>query len=283
MAQRLRLLLVIAAAAACAVPASADTIRLKNGNSFEGIVERKSDTEVVVNLDGTPVSFKTAEIASITTGPLSNPQGEESVSGGSKKGSVFDSVTKRIGQQRKAGRRRTASKTKLGSDKDSMPTFDPSKAWWWPTSPTGMKISEKLAELGGAGVPILAGALFVIIFHLVCIYGVAQKVGAAPAWFAFVPGLNLVLLCWIAGVPSWWLIPLFLAAGFNPTLALASNAVFFFGFVGPGVARALQKPWWIGPVFFLYPLALLPWAYFAFTTEKKRPKIELPPGFQLPK
>ena len=258
--------------------AAADVVRLKNGNTMEGAIESETDQEVRMSVGGGIVTFRPDEVLSIEKGPIASPK--PAASSNQHPLSKLDSFRRQIGKERRAGHRRTARPPESGSV--ALPELDFRQAWWHPSSKTGQWISQQAERLSSAGVPVLAGIIFVVLFHFVCIYGVAKKTGTGHAWLAFVPVLNLLTICWMGGLPSWWLIPLFLADGFHPLAAAIGNAVFFFGFVGPGIAHALRKPWWIGPLLFLYPLAFLVWAYLAFSTEKQKPKVELPPGFKLP-
>lgn len=56
------------------------------------------------------------------------------------------------------------------------------------------------------GVMMLEFAVVLWIYIAICIYIIATKVGAVNRWMAWVPILNLVLVCRIGGESPWWVL-----------------------------------------------------------------------------
>jgi hypothetical protein len=104
--------------------------------------------------------------------------------------------------------------------------------------------------------------LFVIaiyIFWAYCLHRIAKKTGTPNGWFAYIPILNYYLMCKVAGKPGWWLILLFL-----PFIQ-----IIFVIIICIEIAKALNKPVWMGVVTLLPLIGLIVWAYLAFSKEEK--------------
>ena len=84
---------------------------------------------------------------------------------------------------------------------------------------------------------------------------IASKTGTPDGWMAWVPIVNLYLMCRIAGRPGWWTI-LLLIPFVNIVMAVV---------VWMGIAEARQKPAWLG-VLMIVPIAnlIIP-AHLAFS------------------
>lgn len=79
---------------------------------------------------------------------------------------------------------------------------------------------------------------------------IAGKTNTPNKWFAWIPILNIYLMCKIAGKPGWWLI-LFLI----PFVNIVINVI-----VWMNIAKARNKPRWLGI------LMLIPLVNFIFLT-----------------
>lgn len=111
--------------------------------------------------------------------------------------------------------------------------------------------------LGGMAVPVIFGvALY--LYVAICLYALARKTGTNHAWMAWIPVLNVYLLCTIGGKPGWWTALLFI-----PVVN-----VFFAILVFMAIAEARSKPYWWG-VLIAIPLirAVVP-GYLAFSGSK---------------
>jgi hypothetical protein len=84
---------------------------------------------------------------------------------------------------------------------------------------------------------------------------IANKTGTPDAWMAWVPILNVYLMCKIAGKPGWWVVLFFI-----PFVNLVMTVL-----VWMGIAEARHKPAWLG-VLMLVPIAniVIP-AHLAFS------------------
>lgn len=98
----------------------------------------------------------------------------------------------------------------------------------------------------------MAGIMNLVV--LAVIYGyfsyalmvIAQKTDTENAWMAWVPLLNVYLMCIIAGKPAWWVILVF--------VPIANIIVMVL--VWMGIAEARGKPSWWG-LLMLVPVANL--------------------------
>jgi len=115
--------------------------------------------------------------------------------------------------------------------------------------------------------------IIAFLFHLYiasCLMFLAKKTKTPHCWMAFIPALNIYLLCKIAGRSSWWTVlyffPLILLGYLHtkPFLILPesnSGLDWLFHSGGPG-PMATHNPWvitgtMIGVVFFIFIIALL--------------------------
>ena len=97
--------------------------------------------------------------------------------------------------------------------------------------------------------------LGVYAFMAITLQMIAGKTGTSETWMAWVPVLNVYLMCKIAGKPGWWVLLFFI-----PFVNLVATVM-----VWMGIAEARQKPAWLG-VLMLVPIAniVIP-AHLAFS------------------
>ncbi|MEW6281672.1 MAG: DUF5684 domain-containing protein, partial [Candidatus Eremiobacterota bacterium] len=77
----------------------------------------------------------------------------------------------------------------------------------WFTVLMGQAASQPgLPELGALLVPFLLVAGVLYVYFAVCLSVMASKTGTPNGWMAWVPLLNLLLLCHIAGKSPAWLL-----------------------------------------------------------------------------
>ena len=94
--------------------------------------------------------------------------------------------------------------------------------------------------------------IFWLIWFLTYVYlgltlhFIANKTGTQDAWMAWVPILNVYLMCRIAGKPGWWVVLFFI-----PIVNIIMSVL-----VWMGIAEARNKPAWLG-VLMLVPIANL--------------------------
>ena len=100
---------------------------------------------------------------------------------------------------------------------------------------------------------IIAVAIYVYVAY--CIMVIANRTNAENSWFAWVPILNLYLLCKIADKPGWWII-LFLIPLVNIVISII---------VWMRIAEKMHKPSWLGILWVIPPLGLIIVGYLAFS------------------
>lgn len=104
----------------------------------------------------------------------------------------------------------------------------------------------------------LSNVLIILAFYAYvafCIQTIAKRTNTKDPWMAWVPILNIYLLCKIAGKPGWWLI-LFIIPLVNIVISII---------VWMRISEALKKPGWLG-ILTIFPLInLVIWGYLAFS------------------
>ena len=99
--------------------------------------------------------------------------------------------------------------------------------------------------------------IFIVILYVYLAYSlqvIADKTNTENSWFAWVPILNIYLMCKIAGKPGWWLILFFI-----PIV----NLVIFI-IVGMAIAQKRGKPGWLGIAWIIPGIGLVVQGYLAF-------------------
>jgi len=104
-------------------------------------------------------------------------------------------------------------------------------------------------------------ALYVVaatyLWTALCLFITAKKIDTPDTWFAWIPILNLILMCRVAGRPSWWAVLLFI-----PLV----NIVVYLD-IWMTIADARGHPSWLG-IFMIVPVAnLVILGILAFTPE----------------
>jgi len=110
---------------------------------------------------------------------------------------------------------------------------------------------------GGIVIPVILG-LACYIYLAICLYVLAKKTGAIHRWMAWVPFLNVYLLCKIGSKPGWWTVLLFI-----PVIN-----IFFATIVFMGVAEARGKPYWWGVLIVMPLVRVVVPGYLAFSGPK---------------
>ena len=112
----------------------------------------------------------------------------------------------------------------------------------------------------GPGFALLLAMLWLVIagviYFVSCfpVYMIGRKLGREDAWWAWVPVMNIILMCRIGGKPEWWTILFFV-----PIANIVVTVI-----VWMGIAVACEKPDWLG-ILMLIPVAniVIPF-YLAF-------------------
>ena len=102
------------------------------------------------------------------------------------------------------------------------------------------------------------GALLLFLFFYsylaFSIQTIAKKTETLNGWMAWVPLLNLVLLCSIAARPVWWILLFFI-----PLVNL-----FIVVYIWIEIAELMGKPRWVGFLIIFPPINLFIPGYLAF-------------------
>ncbi len=85
------------------------------------------------------------------------------------------------------------------------------------------------------------------VWLAVCLMVIASKTGTPNGWFAFIPILNLYLLCKVAGHSGWWM----LAILFVPLLDIIVTIWFWVD-----IAKRRNQQAWLG-ILMIIPIANL--------------------------
>ncbi|MCF7907591.1 MAG: DUF5684 domain-containing protein [Candidatus Omnitrophica bacterium] len=128
--------------------------------------------------------------------------------------------------------------------------------------------SRNSISSSGQSAGVLAGSA-IMFFLMIGLYAymslslqvIAKKTSTGKAWLAWVPVLNIILMCKIAKKPGWWLL-LLLVPGLNIVILII---------VCMKIAERLGKPSWLGVLLaLLVPINLFILGYLAFSKQKTK-------------
>ena len=91
-----------------------------------------------------------------------------------------------------------------------------------------------------------------------CLHLIASKTNTSPAWLAWIPIANVVLLLMVADKPIWWIILLFI-----PIVNIVWIVLGILAWMG--VAEKRGKPSWIGILMILPFVNFIILGYLAFS------------------
>ena len=126
-----------------------------------------------------------------------------------------------------------------------------------PSFQVQMRLPEVETTEPGMFMVVVVLAISVVVYALFCfpLQVIAGKTGTPNGWFAWIPILNVVLLCKIAKKPIWWLILMLV-----PLINIAIIVIIWMK-----IAEKLGKPGWIGLLMIVPVVQLLVPFYLAFT------------------
>ena len=105
------------------------------------------------------------------------------------------------------------------------------------------------------------------VYFALCLQMIARKTGTRHSWMAWIPVLDFILMCRIAGRSGWWLLLFIILGLFNQNVAVIG--VIIFGVIlCMGMTGALGKPIWLGLLMFVPVVNLAVIGYLAFSNEK---------------
>lgn len=106
------------------------------------------------------------------------------------------------------------------------------------------------SDSSATGLLILAAAVLGFLFYAyfaICLVVIARKTDTPNGWMAWVPVLNLVLMCSVARKPGWWVVL---------CLVPVVNLLVFVA-LWMGIAEQRGRPAWVGLLMLLPPISLI--------------------------
>lgn len=80
---------------------------------------------------------------------------------------------------------------------------------WEGQMPEGLEgLDAASGMIGGAALVIYI--LLVYVYPALCLHFIASKTNTSPAWLAWIPIANVVLMLMVADKPIWWIVLLFI-------------------------------------------------------------------------
>lgn len=211
-------------------PVLAEEIILKSGVTIQGQVLERSEKWIKVKASGVDMLYYLNEITSIDGNAVG-------ISDSPFKLAAQPSVSGQNVEPPPAGAISSASLE--GAIKETItgsPETNPSSVRM--TTGESFKSANKLTTKDVIVIFLVLLFLVVIVAVLFCypVFLIAKKTGTQYPYFAFIPVLNLYLLCKIAGRPVWWIIPYLL-----PFVNLIIDIL-----VWMSISKSRQKPEWLG-------------------------------------
>ena len=116
---------------------------------------------------------------------------------------------------------------------------------------------EWFSRVAQAWVVVLWVCVVLYVWVALCLYLIARKVAIPDAWFAWIPILNLILICRVADKPGWWFLLFFI-----PLV----NIVVYLD-IWMTIAEGRGQPSWLG-LFMIVPIVnFIILGILAFTPE----------------
>lgn len=211
-------------------PVLAEEIILKSGVTIQGQVLERSEKWIKVKASGVDMLYYLNEITSIDGNAVG-------ISDSPFKLAAQPSVSGQNVEPPPAGAISSASLE--GAIKETItgsPETNPSSVRM--TTGESFKSANKLTTKDVIVIFLVLLFLVFVLAFLFCypVFLIAKKTGTPYPYFAFIPILNLYLLCKIAGRPAWWVIMYIL-----PFLNLIIDII-----VWVDIAKVRQKPMWLG-------------------------------------
>jgi Family of unknown function (DUF5684) len=97
--------------------------------------------------------------------------------------------------------------------------------------------------------------ILIYIYFAYTLMIIANKTNTENSWYAWIPIVNLYLMCKIADKPGWWTILFF--------IPLVNFVIFII--IGMEIAEKRGKPSWLGILYVFPLLGLIVQGYLAFS------------------
>jgi hypothetical protein len=222
----------------------ADTVYLKSGNKVEGKIIEKSDDYLKVDIAGVAVTYFWDEIESAQLDDGKKIYPKEKPEAAEKKPLAEEPGFKKPAKEEKM----LSAPGVAGTAEDV----------------------EKILRLKPPKIPyspFYLGVIFFIFiltyaFFAYCLQLIASKTQVENRWFAWVPILNLILMCDIAQKPRWWaaLFLLSIIPIVGPIITMVISAILWMK-----IAEKRGRPAWLGILTVLPLVNFFIYGYLAFT------------------
>jgi hypothetical protein len=252
----------------------AQIVTLKSGKILEGKILEQTDDYIKIDVDiGIPLTYFYDQIESIRFDDGSVFIPEHASPRVETVPQAISPITSQRGYQSDATSLKGISSypesfnsiahTQLGIDEreslDKSSRFSFSNMAVTPKMSRGFRPDMNLGINASALGFTFFGFYFILIaliyaFFAYCLQRIAVKSGIQNAWLAWLPIVNLYLMCKIAGRPGWWMLFLFI-----PFVSLV-----FWVIINIGIAQARAKSPWFGLLLFVPIINLFAFAYLAF-------------------
>jgi len=120
-----------------------------------------------------------------------------------------------------------------------------------------MDITGDLAFFQTMGTTAWIISVVIYLCAAYCLQRIAGKTQTPHGWMAYIPVLNLYLMCKIAGKPVWWIILMFIPIVNIVILILVYMAI----------AKAVGKPEWTGILQIIPVVNLVILSWWAFSKQ----------------
>jgi len=211
----------------------ADTVTLKSGKQIEGKILEKNNELVRIDIEGVVVTYFLSDIDAIN--------------------------------QKKIALSLPTPPVTLASQESAQTQTQVTAGKIIPSSGPALKTDNKVKEVAfavGLVAVMFVSLLLIYIYYAICLQLIAKKTNHGPAWQAWVPIVNLFLMCKIAGINYLWLLVLLLS--FIPIVSIVVS-LGFTGFIWYRIALTRNKPGWIGILSIIPIVNFAIMGYLAFT------------------
>ena len=117
-----------------------------------------------------------------------------------------------------------------------------------------MDIPIDLTFFATMGIAAWIFSIIIYLYTAYCLHRIAGKTQTPHGWMAYVPILNVYLMCKIARKPGWWIILMFIPIVNIVILILVYMAI----------AKAVGKPEWTGILQIIPGVNLIILSWWAF-------------------
>jgi hypothetical protein len=257
-----RLLYVVIVVLLFCSPCFAQTvIKLKSGETIEGTLLERNDKFVKIDFFGVPITCWLDEIKSIqledgttiTPAPPVKQEAASLVPPSQPPETITQTSSNNVSSKlTQLSQERYPPQKKSHSDAEAASSTTTS--------------ARSFAPLAIIILFFFLLGLAVYVFFAICLQKIAQKTVTSNAWFAWVPILNLILMCDIAEKPRWWA-ALFLL-GLIPYIGFIATTIINV-LLMIKICERMGKPIWWGIITIIPFASIVIFALLAFGSQEE--------------